>query len=238
MSKTALVTGGGRGIGRAIVERFFEEDWTVFIHYNRSEESARQVADNGNSELVQADLTDEQGIRDLIDFIEDHEPDVLVNNAGIVDGLDPADLDLDSIGTTFRINTSVPILLCRAAAEEMASGGSIINLSSIRGLQYASRPGITTYCASKSALMNATSALAQHYAPDVRINGVAPGFTDTDMTSGLDQETRQEVENKTPMGRFGFPGEIAEVVCFLGSDRCDFLTGETIVVDGGYSIAD
>lgn len=236
MSQTALVTGGGRGIGRAIVRRFHGDDWTVIVHYNRSEQTAKEVADEGRGGIIQADLSTPDGIQRLADYLEEKPVDVLVNNAGVLEGLDPDSLSLESLEETFRVNTSAPAILCRQAAEAMGEGGRIVNLTSIRGLRYSSRPGIAAYCSSKAALENFTSSLSQHYAPEVRINAVAPGFTATEMTDDLDEETRREIERETPMERFGRPEEIAEAVRFLCDQNCRFLTGETLVVDGGYSI--
>jgi len=238
MSTTVLVTGGGRGIGRATVERFFEDDWTAVIHCNDSKTRAEELAQIGEGTVVQADLSTEEGLRHLKMVIEEDPPDVLVNNAGIVRGLDASAIRQDEWERVFRVNATVPAVLCRVAAESMDAGGRIVNVGSVRGLRYSTRPGISAYCASKAALQNLTSSLAQHYAPDVRINAVAPGFTDTDMTSGLEESDRRDVVDKTPMDRFGSPDEIAEAIRFLCDRRCQFLTGETLVVDGGYSIAD
>lgn len=236
MTQTALVTGGGRGIGRAVVRRFIEDDWRVIVHYNQSRDQAQAVAEEGDGEVLQANLETEDGIRILTEALRTKAPDVLVNNAGVIGGLDPDSINLEEWENTFRVNASAPALLCREAAGAMEAGGRIVNVTSIRGLRYASRPGISAYCSSKAALETATSALSQHYAPDIRINAVAPGFTETEMTADLDEETRRGVEEKTPMDRFGRPEEIAEAVRFLCNDRCEFLTGETLVVDGGYSI--
>lgn len=236
MTETALVTGGGRGIGRAIVERFFEEDREIIVHYNQSAEPARDVLRKGEGEAVQADLSELEGIEELRSRIEREQPEVVVNNAGVIGGLEPGNFDLEEWERTFRVNATAPALLCEAAAEAMGEGGRIVNVGSIRGLEYATRPGITAYSASKAALRSTTKSLAQHYAPSLRINAVDPGFTDTKMTSGLEEETKREVEEKTPMDRFGDPEEIAEAVQFLTNPRCGFLTGETLVVDGGYSI--
>ncbi|MFB6226945.1 MAG: SDR family NAD(P)-dependent oxidoreductase [bacterium] len=236
MSQTALVTGGGRGIGRAVVNRFFEDNWTVIVHYNQSEESAVAASQEGDGEVFQANLQTEAGIETLSSFIEETSVNVLVNNAGVVNGLDPESLTLKDWERTFRVNASAPAVLCRSAAESMEPGGRIVNVGSVRGLRHSSRPGISAYCASKAAVENMTASLSQHYAPEIRINAVAPGFTDTDMTAGIDEGTRREIEGKTPMDRFGEPEEIAEAIRFLCSSRCEFLTGETLVVDGGYSI--
>lgn len=237
MTDTALVTGGGRGIGRAIVERFFEEDRRVLVHYNQSEGPAREVLEEGEGRTVQADLGEPGGIDRLRSLIAEERPDVVVNNAGVIGGLEPGNFDLEEWERTFRVNATAPALLCEAAAGAMEEGGRIVNVGSIRGLEYAARPGITAYSASKAALRSTTKSLAQHYAPELRINAVDPGFTATEMTADLDEETKREVEEKTPMDRFGDPEEIAEAVHFLTNPRCQFLTGETLVVDGGYSIA-
>lgn len=237
MSRLALVTGAARGIGKAVVERFFEENWRVKLHYNQSKTRARELQKEGDAELVQADLKNKEGIRKLDQLIKNEPVDILVNNAGVIGNSDGDYLEIDDWEETFRVNATAPAVLTASAGRNMEKGGCVVNISSIRGLNYSARTGIYAYCSSKASLANTTASLAQRFAPDVRVNAVAPGFTDTDMTSGLDDDTRADVISKTPMERFGEPEEIAAAVRFLCDDNCRFLTGETLVVDGGYSIS-
>lgn len=237
MNKSALVTGAARGIGRSTAEYFLENGWSVVAHYHQSEERAKTFGENDDVSLLQADLSQESGIRKVIATIQEENPETLVNNAGIAVSSETVESSAETWGSIMTINGLAPFFLTQKFSE-IVSSGTVVNVSSIRGLRYSTRPGIAEYCASKSTVENFTASLAQQYAPEVRINAVAPGFTKTDMTSGIDEETRQEVVEKTPMNRFGNPDEIAQAIYFLSSERSSFCVGETLVVDGGYSLAD
>lgn len=235
--KRVFITGGARGIGRAVAERFADAGWTVEIHYNQSADRAEEVANNLGASSVQANLADGDDLDRLKDILSSDPPDALVNNAGVAMGDDPGDPSSGDWDKTIQVNLTAASDLTRVTAEAMDEG-AIVNVTSIRGLPYGARPGIASYCASKAGLESITKSLSQHFAPDVRINAVAPGFTDTDMTAGLEDDYRRGVEEKTPMGRFGQPGEVAEAVFFMVSDKASFVNGETLVVDGGLSIVD
>ncbi|MFB6355462.1 MAG: SDR family NAD(P)-dependent oxidoreductase [bacterium] len=237
MNKTVLITGGGRGIGRACVEIFGERGWTPLIHYNKSERPAEDLADEYGGKTVQANFSSQADLDKLMDFIREREPGTLVNNAGVTPPVDFEELSREEWQNIIDVNLTAATFLLRETAKTIDSG-SIVNVTSIRGLGYCGRSGIADYCASKAGLESITATLSQRYAPEIRINAVAPGYTDTDMTAGLDEETRRGVEESTPMDRFGKPEEIAEAVYFLAGDRASYVNGETLVVDGGYSVRD
>lgn len=235
--KRAFITGGARGIGRAITERFAEDEWGIDIHYNQSADRAETLAERIGANTVQANLADDGDLKRLKDTLVENPPDVLVNNAGVAIGDEPGDPDSGEWQQTLDVNLTAAAELTRVTAEAMEEG-AIVNVTSIRGLPHGSRPGITAYCASKAGLENVTKSLAQHFAPEVRINSVAPGFHDTDMNADLPEDYRAEVEANTPMNRFGKPEETADAVFFMASQHASYITGETLVVDGGLSITD
>jgi 3-oxoacyl-[acyl-carrier protein] reductase len=235
--KEVFVTGAARGIGKAVAERFAEDGWDVVIHYNQSRERAEQLADKLGGETVQGDLSDDGDLEQLKTILVEDPPDVLVNNAGVAIGDEPGDPDSGEWQKTLDVNLTAASELARVTAEAMEEG-AIVNVTSIRGLPHGARPGISAYCASKAGLESITKSLSQHFAPEVRINSVAPGFHDTEMNEDLPEDYRAEVEEDTPMGRFGKPEETADAVYFMASDQASFITGETLVVDGGLSIVD
>ena len=237
MSKTVFVTGGARGIGRAVVERFYEADWTVSFHYHASKKAAQSLSENLSCATIRADLGDSDECGRLRNHLTGNPPDVLVNNAGVAIGDDAGNPDSGDWQKSLQVNLTAASQLTRATADAMDSG-AIVNVTSIRGLPHGTRDGLAAYCASKSGLEGLTRSVAQDFAPAVRVNSVAPGFTDTDMIADLDDQTRREVIKKTPMGRLGQPGEIADAVYFVASDQASYITGHTLVIDGGYSVAD
>jgi 3-oxoacyl-[acyl-carrier protein] reductase len=230
--RTALVTGGSRGIGRAIAAELADAGATVVIGYRSGAEEAEQVADEVGGRAVQADIAEPEEAKRLVE--EAGEVDVLVNNAGITrDGLLARMSDEDwrvvldtNLGGTF--NT------CRAVTRGMMKrrGGVIVNVSSIVGVH--GNPGQTNYSASKAGIIGFTKALARELGSrGVRANVVAPGYISTRLTTELPEELKQSMLANTPLGRFGDPEDVAGAVRFLSSDASSFITGEVLLVDGG-----
>ncbi|MCG3177214.1 MAG: 3-oxoacyl-[acyl-carrier-protein] reductase FabG [Candidatus Omnitrophica bacterium] len=240
-SRTALVTGGSRGIGAAIVRRLWSEGAKVHFTYRAAEDQAREViASCGGAVSASAlDVTDAVACEAVVDEATEKLGglDIVVNNAGIIrDGLflsmedtDWAEVIETNLGGVFRI--------CRAACRQMLmqGGGSIVNVSSIVG--ELGGVGQANYAASKGALNALTRSLAAELGPKgVRVNAVAPGMVRTDMTGAVRAVAAEKILERIPLGRFAEPEEIASAVAFLASDDAKYLTGQVVTVDGGLSL--
>jgi 3-oxoacyl-[acyl-carrier protein] reductase len=230
--KTALVTGGSRGIGKAIALELARAGANVTLSYRSGKDEAEEVAREAGGTAVQADVSDAEEAKRLL--ADAGDIDLLVNNAGVTrDGLIARMSDEDwndVIGT----NLGGVFYTCRAAARGMMKrrSGSIVNISSIVGLH--GNPGQTNYSASKAGIIGFTKALARELGTrGVRANVVAPGYVDTRLTQVIADEMKELMLANTPLGRFGRPEDIAGAVRFLCSDEAAFITGEVLLVDGG-----
>lgn len=239
--KYAFVTGGSRGIGRAVALKLAAQGWPVIINYRSNHEAAQTVMDEitamgGKAELLPFDVADAACADSALEQWEQQHPDdyvaVLVNNAGIRrDGMMfmMGDDDWHRV-----IDTTLDgfFYITRRLLKHMMPrrrGGRIINMTSLSGLK--GLPGQTNYSAAKAALIGATKALAQEVAArGVTVNAVAPGFIATDMTSDLNEA---ELAKMIPAGRFGKPEEVAALVAFLASDEAAYITGQAISINGG-----
>ena len=236
--KVAIVTGAGRGIGRAIARELAAHGARVVVNYRNSAESAQALADEIGGVAVQADVSDPAGADVLLAAAEQlGSVDILVNNAGITrDGLMLRMSDEDW-SDVLDVNLNATFRLCRAAATVMLRqrSGAIINLTSISGIR--GNAGQANYAASKAAVAAMSRSLAKELARrSIRVNCVAPGFIATDMVEAMDPRIVDGVKKAIPMRRIGAPEEVARVVAFLASDAASYLTGQEIVVDGGLSI--
>ena len=236
------MTGGSRGIGKAIVQRLASEGATVYFTYRQARESAERVAMEAPEALfpVQADVRDTEAMAGVVQRIQEEQGrlDILVNNAGIArDNLllrmkdeewnEVLEVNLFSV---FRLTRQVlPIMLRQRS-------GSIINISSIIGLM--GNAGQANYATAKAGLIGLTKALAREVGSrNIRVNAVAPGFIETDMTADLSEEVRTAFRQQIALRRLGKPEEVASVVAFLASDDASYITGQVLVVCGGYLIA-
>jgi 3-oxoacyl-[acyl-carrier protein] reductase len=230
--KTALVTGGSRGIGKAIAAELAEGGATVVIGYQSAADEANAVAEEIGGRAVQADVSDPDEARRLVEDAGD--VDLLVNNAGITrDGLLMRMSD-DDWRAVIDTNLGGVFHTCRAASRGMLRrrSGSIVNLSSVVGVH--GNPGQTNYGAAKAGIIGFTKSLARELGSrGVRANVVAPGYIDTRLTQELPDELKQAMLQSTPLGRFGDPQDVAGAVRFLCSDEASFITGEVLLVDGG-----
>ena len=233
--KTALVTGGSRGIGKAIAAELAEAGATVVVGYQSAAEEAEAVAAEIGGRAVQADVSDPDEARRLVE--EAGDVDLLVNNAGITrDGLLMRMPD-DDWRAVLDTNLGGVFHTCRAASRGMLRrrSGSIVNLSSVVGVH--GNPGQTNYGAAKAGIIGFTKSLARELGSrGVRANVVAPGYIDTRLTQELPDELKQAMLQNTPLGRFGDPKDVAGAVRFLCSDEASFITGEVLLVDGGLGI--
>lgn len=240
-SKWALVTGASRGIGRAISVKLAAEGFQILINYqNNDTEAAKTLelvqAAGGNGELMKFDVSDAAAVESVLGgWMETHKTErtleVLVNNAGIKkDNLMMwmSDTEWHSV---MDIAVNGFFYITRLVVKDMLvkKYGRIVNVVSLSGLK--GLPGQTNYSASKAAVIGATKALAQEVGRrGITVNAVAPGFIKTDMTEGINEK---DFKSLIPAGRFGEPEEVAEVVSFLASPKCSYITGQVISVNGG-----
>jgi 3-oxoacyl-[acyl-carrier protein] reductase len=230
--KHALVTGGSRGIGRAIALELADAGASVVVAYHAAKDQAEEVAKEVGGKAIPADVADPQAAAKLVE--EAGELDILVNNAGLTrDGLIARMPDADW-RDVLETNLSAVFYTCRAAARPMMKrrSGAIVNVSSVVGLH--GNPGQTNYSASKAGIIGFTKALARELGSrGVRANVVAPGYISTRLTDEISEEMRALMLQNTPLGRFGEPEDVAGAVRFLCSDAAAFVTGEVLLVDGG-----
>lgn len=238
--KYALVTGGSRGIGRAICTALAAKGYPVIINYASNEAAANETkalieANGGTAELLPFDVSDEVSVDKVLEGWADNHPDdyvgILVNNAGIRQ--DAMMIFMQNAQWRNVLDTSVNgfFFVTRRVLKDMLikRDGRIVNIVSLSGLK--GMPGQTNYSAAKAAVIGATKALAQEVAPrKVTVNAIAPGFIMTDMTKDLDEA---ELKKNIPLGRFGKPEEVASLVSFLTSDEAAYITGEVISINGG-----
>ena len=239
-----LVTGGSKGIGAAIAVELSRSGYDIILHYNKSSTSAASVAEackrNGSKvALVSADLTSSNGIKDLCNQVRKLNLKLkgIVNNAGSGAGDDISRLTEEVWDAVLTINAKAPLLIIKNLLDLFEENASIVNMSSLASMKPI--PSSISYSAGKAALLNITKSLALNLGPQIRINAIAPGFIETDMTAFFRQNEKiyDNIVKRTPLKRFGKPEEIAKIARFLISDDSSFMTGEVIVADGGISIS-
>lgn len=239
--KTALVTGGARGIGRACCRILAQHGARIVVNYRNSRvEAEATVADcqaaGADAIAVQADVAVAQQVEQLVKQARSHfrTIDLLVNNAGIFEMTPHDQMPFDHWQRTMDCNLTSAYLVTWAVKDEMVARGDgrIVNVSSIAGLR--SRPTAIAYSVSKAGMIALTRSLSDAISGvGIRVNSVAPGLIDTDILDGVDQEVIDGLVNVTPMRRLGTPEDIAEVVRFLLSDQSRFMSGQTVVASGG-----
>lgn len=242
--KTVLITGAGRGIGRAVAERFAAEGATLFLAVRNLEQgmllAGELQADYGiDCHAFTCDVSDADSVKALFRELFAHSKhlDVLVNNAGVLDDALIGMVTQAQVERTFASN-SFSVLYCSQYAARMmqrAGGGSIINLASIIGR--VGNSGQAVYGGSKAAVIGITRSLAKELAAQqIRVNAIAPGFIDTDMAHSLPDDKFQQRLQSIAMGRIGSADEVAKVALFLASELSSYVTGQVIGVDGGMLI--
>lgn len=244
MSKTVLVTGGSRGIGAAVCERFAQEGWKVAVNYNRSKEQAEAlakqlVARGCDAYAVRADVSDRVQVDQMVKDVTERfgKINVLVNNAGIAQQKLFSDITDSDWNTMFDVNVKGIYNCCQAVLPGMihSKSGAIINVSSMWGITGASCE--VHYSAAKAAVIGFTKALAKEVGlSGIRVNCVAPGVVATDMNQNLTQQTLNELKEETPLGLIGTPEDIANCIWFLAGEESRFMTGQVISPNGGLVI--
>ena len=243
-NKVALVTGAGRGIGRAIALALAEEGAEVIVNYNGSEERAKEVKqtieeNGGKASIYKCNVSDFEACETMIrEIVKEHgHLDILVNNAGITkDGLimKMKEEDFDRV---LNVNLKGTFNTIRHSARQMLKqrSGKIINISSVSGIL--GNVGQANYAASKAGVIGLTKTMARELGSrGITVNAIAPGFVDTEMTEVLSEEIRENACKQIILGRFGKPEDIANAAVFLASDKADYITGQVISVDGGMNV--
>ncbi len=238
MSKTVIVTGGSRGLGQKIVESFLDRGCNVAT-LSRSATSFIETMEAEQSEkffYAPVDLSDREATASYVKEVADQfgTVDVLVNNAGVArDDVLALESDQDA-DLMVDVNLKGTLGITRECVRRMLTqrSGCVINITSIVG--QSGYRGLSVYSMTKAGLDGLTRSLARELGGrGIRVNSVAPGFLETEMTHGLDDEQRSQIERRTPMGRLGRPKDVVGIVQFLASPKAEFITGQTIVVDGG-----
>ena len=243
-NKIALITGAGRGIGRAIAIALAKEGAEVVINYNGSDERAKEVKqtieeNGGKASIYKCNVSDFTACEAMIkDIVKEYgHLDILVNNAGITkDGLimKMKEEDFDSV---LNVNLKGTFNTIRHSARQMLKqrSGKIINISSVSGIL--GNVGQANYAASKAGVIGLTKTMARELGSrGITVNAIAPGFVDTEMTEVLSEEIRENACKQIILGRFGKPEDIANTAVFLASDKADYITGQVISVDGGMNV--
>lgn len=244
MSHVALVTGGSRGIGRAIAERLAADGHRVAVNYSASKDAAAETVDTirlagGTAIAVQGDVGDPEAIDGLFEAVAEQlgAVEILVNNAGITRDDLILRMSLEAWDKVIETNLRSVYLATKTALRSMlrAKWGRIISLSSVSGI--AGNPGQANYAASKAAIIGFTKSVAREVGSrGITVNAVAPGFIETDMTDALGEEVTAAAAKRIALGRLGQPEEVAAAVGYLSSDEAAYVTGHTLVVDGGIAL--
>ncbi len=238
--KFALITGGSRGIGRAIAVKLAEEGYNILVNYKSNDEEAKKTAGmiqsrNVKAELLKFDVSKKEEVDNILgSWLENNKEniiEILINNAGIREDALMIWMTEDQWRNVLGSSLDAFYYVSRHVLNGMLANkfGRIVNIVSLSGLK--GMPGQTNYSAAKAGVIGATKALAQEVARrGVTVNAVAPGFIRTDMTQDLNE---QELKNLIPMKRFGEPDEVADAVVFLASRKASYITGEVMSINGG-----
>jgi NAD(P)-dependent dehydrogenase (short-subunit alcohol dehydrogenase family) len=242
--KTALITGGARGIGATTARLFAKEGADVGV-VDLHSGGLQEVADKAKLEGLEietfiGDITQKNDVDRIVDeFVQKlGRIDILVNNAGVVIPKPFFEKTVADWEKTLSVNLIGLFLCCQTAAKYMLQqkSGKIVNISSIRGIDHCGREGVMDYSASKTAVIGLTKTMAKELAPYINVNTVAPGHTKTEMTAPLPEEIKQNMIQGSYLKRMAEPEDIAKAIVFMASNDADFITGQILLVDGGFSL--
>ena len=240
--KTAIITGSGRGIGRAIALAMAAQGANIVVNDVNMESADEVVAEieamGRQAIAVKADVTSEDQIKAMIETCINRfgKLDILVNNAGIIQTVPVTEIDGKDWDRVMEVNLKGVFLCCKAALAPMKAqhGGKIINIASVAGKRGGGLLGNSCYSASKGGVIAFTKSLARESGPfGINVNAITPAFTDTEMTRSIAPDKKEFIIKMLPLGRVGQPSDIAGAVCFLASSMSDYMTGEIMDVDGG-----
>ena len=234
--KTVLITGGSRGIGRAMVELFSERGYSVAFTYKNSDAQASALSEKTGALAIKADSSKEEEILRAVETVRNNlgAVEILINNAAVSAFSLFTDISLDDWREMFSINVDGAFLYTKAVLGDMIKNhfGRVVNVSSMWGVVGSSCE--VCYSATKAALIGMTKALAKEVGPSgITVNCIAPGMIDTDMNASLSEEDVRAIADETPLMRIGTPREIAEAALFLAGDGASFITGQILGVNGG-----
>jgi 3-oxoacyl-[acyl-carrier protein] reductase len=242
--RVAIVTGGGRGIGRAVALRLAAEGANVAISYRSNDDAAQETAEavreaGVECEVFKGDVASPEDVQVLFEGVSDAfgRLDILVNNAGVTRDNLIMRMKEEEFDEVLRTNLGGTYLCTRAALRPMirARWGRIVNVSSVVGL--VGNAGQANYAASKAGIIGFTKSVAREVAQrGITANAVAPGYVETELTGRLPENVKEAIRTQVPMGRFGEAEEVAEVVTFLAGEGAGYVTGQTIAVDGGMTM--
>ena len=234
-NKIAIITGGGRGIGKAITHRYLDEGATVIIA-ELNEQFGKETADSIGGHFVKTDISDEDSVSSLFEYVKTKfsRLDILVNNAGILQDSTLKKMDPSQFDSVININLRGTYLCGKAAANIMVEQGSGVILNAASVVAHNGNFGQTNYVASKAGVIGMTKVWARELGRDgIRVNAIAPGFIKTDMTSKMPENIIQMMGEKVPLKRWGTPEDVANVYTFIASDEASYITGAVLNVDGG-----
>ncbi len=244
MSRVALVTGGSRGIGRAVAELLATQGHRVAVNYTANEAAANAAVEaigaaGGSAIAVQADVGDPDSVTAMFAVVGERlgSVEILVNNAGITRDALVLRMGVEAWDEVIETNLRSVYLVSKAALRGMlrARWGRIVSISSVSGI--AGNPGQANYAASKAGIIGFTKSVAREVGSrGITVNAVAPGFIETDMTDALGDEITTAASERVALGRLGLPEEVAAAVGYLASDDASYVTGHTLVVDGGIAL--
>lgn len=230
--KTILITGSSRGIGAATARLAKTYGAEVILHGKTESEHLKRLSKELATKYIFCDVANESEVKKAVNSL--NQIDILINSAGINLSKPFLEQTIGSWKATFNVNVLGVVNFSKAVIPKMSEKGKIINISSVKG--FPSTAGSPAYAASKAAIINLTSSMAKEFAPTILVNAVAPGFTNTDMTADTMSDRIKKQIAEIPLSRLANPKEIAEVILFLASNKSNYITGQTIIVDGGYTL--